>query len=208
MFFGRKLNKKTEKSGSTEPRSTERIVSSRAGKLFSKAHKIFTDLSAKDLCTLVELTSFAPSDVLAIVHDASPEQLAKFFEIVEETASPLHVDVSTVEIDDKDPGSNGGVRKSKTAESEGGDIFLKYFIDEIKGLVPMIRKEQNGFSNEIEKGVLRFLGASNVSPLSEADFFKITCDKLRQNPLERSSLEKVHAARAHRYGITHLGPKD
>ena len=207
MFFGGKLNKKTEIAGSTEPRPTERTVRHRAGKLFCKAQKIFKELSAKDLCKLVELKSFEPSDVIAIVPDASPEQLAKFFEIVEETASPQHVDVSTVEADDKAPGSNGGVTISKTAESPAGANVFKTFIDEIKGLVPKISKKENDFSNEFEKYMLRFLGTSNLSPVSEADFYKITFDKLKENPLERSSLEKVHAARAHRYGITHLGPK-
>ena len=84
------------------------------------------------------MTYFAHSDVIGIVPDALPEQLVKFFEIIKETESPLHVDVSTVEVDDKDPGSNGGVTISKTAESPAGANVFKNFIDEIKGLVPKI----------------------------------------------------------------------
>ena len=35
----------------------------------------------------------------------------------------------------------------------------------------------------------------------------MTYDRLRQNPPERCRLENIHAARAHRYGFAHLGPK-
>ena len=175
--------KKSGLSGSSEPLPAARTARPRSRKLFCEARKIFTDLSAKDLCTLAEMKTFTPSDVIGIVPDASPEQLAKFFEIIEETASPLHVDVSTVEVEEKDSGSNGGVTISKTAESPAGANVFESFIDEIKGLAPKIGKEQIGFSKEFEKNILRLLGASNHSPVSEADFFKITFEKLKQNPL-------------------------
>ena len=56
--------------------------------------------------------------------------------------------------------------------------------------------------------MLRVLGTSNASPFPDVELYKMTYDRLRQNPLERSRLENIHAARAYRYGIAHLGSKD
>ena len=50
-------------------------------------------------------------------------------------------------------------------------------------------------------------GAYNPSAISDNDQNRLTFEKLRKNPVERSRLENIHAARGHRYGTVHLGPK-
>ena len=70
----------------------------RANLRFSRVQKIFPTLSAKAICSLVELTSFVPSDVICLVPEASPEQLGKFFDHVDEILSLQSVEKSPVEV--------------------------------------------------------------------------------------------------------------
>ena len=51
----------------------------------SRVQKVFPELSPKDLVSLVELTSYTPSKVLALVPSASSTQLGALFDIIEET---------------------------------------------------------------------------------------------------------------------------
>ena len=64
---------------------------------FSKVQKIFPDESPKTLCTLVEQTSFSPSEVLSLVPKASVEALSKLFDLVEENALSQQMHRPTLE---------------------------------------------------------------------------------------------------------------
>ena len=83
MFLMRKRNEKIEIDGSAKPCSVEIERRPSAWLPFSKVQKIFPGLPPKDLCNLVQLSSFAPSDVLGLVPKATSKQLGNFFEIVE-----------------------------------------------------------------------------------------------------------------------------
>ena len=206
MFFGGKSKLSTETSGAIKPGSSGSKKRQGTWLSFSRVHQIFPDLPTKTLCTLVELPTFTPSDVLAVVPLASAEQLSKFFDIVEETI-PCQ-DLPIVEVKNKETGADSDCSKTDVVEIPAG--CSKKNCRDNNVLVPNIRGEQNitfTFSDDFENKLFRVLGVSKPSPLPDVDPYKLTYDRLRQNPLERCRLENIHAARAHRYGIAHLGPK-
>ena len=71
----------------------------------------------------------------------------------------------------------------------------------------MNQNQTFNFSDDFEKKMLRVLGTSNSSPLPDPDIYKLAYGRPRENPLRRPRLENVHTARAHKYGISHLGKK-
>ena len=209
MFFPGKSKQSSESCASIKPPSPDMNKTGQAWLPFSRVYKIFPDLPAKTLCTLVSLTSFKPMDVLAVVPDASSDQLAHFFDIVEETISSPKVDLPEAEVKDKEKLVKGDSVKSDVVEPPAGGS--KKILRGNNVLLPGMKSEKNltfTFSNDFENKLLHVLGASNPSPVPDADRFKQTYDRLRKNPQDRSRLENIHAARGHRYGIAHLGPKD
>ena len=84
-------------------------------------------------------------------------------------------------------------------------------IEEVKELVApeaLGRKKFSiTFSKDFEETILTLLGSSNPSGVADADLCKSAYDKLRKHPKERCYLENIHVARAHKYGLSHLGSK-
>ena len=117
MFFGGKSQRKTETGGFIGPRFAGIEKRPQARVSFSRAQKIFPDVPPKTLCTLVELPSFSPSDVFAVVPQASSEQLAKFFDIVEESRSSQHMHSPIVEDMKEEKVPKGDSKKSEAVES-------------------------------------------------------------------------------------------
>ena len=183
MFFGRKSERNTQTGGSTEPRSVGIEKRPQAWLSFPKVQKVFPDIPPKTLCTLVELSDFSPSNVFAVVPQASSEQLSKFFDIVEESRSPQDKNRPIVEDTKNEPAPKSDTTKLEAGESPTGGY--REILEEIKKSLPN-KSEQNlnfTFSNDFENKLLRVLGASNPSTVPDADFCKLTYDRLRQNPL-------------------------
>ena len=202
MFFGGKSKQSSETSGAIKTHSSVK----RPRLSFSRVYKIFPDLPTKTLCTLLDLPSFSPLDVHAVIPHASSDQLAKFFDIVEE-AIPSQ-DLPMEEVKDKGKLAKSDGNKKDLAETPAGCNKKNNHDNNV--LLPNISSQQNitfTFSDEFENKLLRVLGTSNASPCPDVELYKMTYDRLRQNPLERSRLENIHAARAYRYGIAHLGSK-
>ena len=64
------------------------------------------------------------------------------------------------------------------------------------------------FSYEFQKKILlNLLGSAVPRNDSDANKSEFMFNKLRKDPVSRSRLENIHAARAHRYGAAHFGPK-
>ena len=76
MFFGSKVEKNIKTGGCINPGVLSGGKSFQARKLFSQAQRIFKEASPKKLCSLVECKTYGPSDVLAIIPEATSEQLA------------------------------------------------------------------------------------------------------------------------------------
>ena len=139
MFFGGKSKLSTETSGAIKPGSPGSKKPQGTWLSFSRVQKIFPELPTKTLCTLVELPTFTPSDVLAVVPLASPEQLAKFFDIVEETIRCQ--DLPLVEVKNKEICADSDCSKTDVVETPAG--CSKKNCRDNNVLVPNIRDEQN-----------------------------------------------------------------
>ena len=194
MFFGSKVEKNIKTGGCINPGVLSGGKSYQARKLFSQAQRIFKEASPKKLCSLVECKTYGPSEVLAIIPEATSEQLANFFDVLEESRSCNTSDRPSIVV--------GQVEKDLVKEAKA--------VDSSAGRLSNLKNEKNvqfSFSDDFEKKLLLVLGASNHT-VSDADVCKLTYDRLRQNPLDRSRLENLHTARAHKYGMAHLGPKN
>ena len=85
------------------------------------------------------------------------------------------------------------------------------FINELQRLItpkaegPVV--PPNEFSSEFQKKILDILGLATSGATAEAQKCELMFNKLRNDPIARSRLENIHAARAHRYGSAHFGPR-
>ena len=84
----------------------------------------------------------------------------------------------------------------------------------IKQLKQLVTPKEEGldecpvnFSYEFQKKILNLLGSAVPRNDSDANKSEFMFNKLRKDPVSRSRLENIHAARAHRYGAAHFGPK-
>lgn len=64
------------------------------------------------------------------------------------------------------------------------------------------------FSTAFQEKILALLSSSSPARNSEAENDEMWFFKLRSDPTARSRLENVHAARSHKYGSAHFGPKN
>ena len=85
------------------------------------------------------------------------------------------------------------------------------FVKELRSLVTPKAEGANvcpiDFSSEFQKKLLDLLGSAAPGADSDANKCEFMFNKLRKDPVARSRLENIHAARAHRYGSAHFGPK-
>ena len=85
------------------------------------------------------------------------------------------------------------------------------FMEELRKLVPPKDGGNLGtsvnFSEKFQKKILALLEASNTPTRFDAEHFEKVYQKLKCDPLARSRIENLHAARAHKYGHAHFGPK-
>ena len=85
------------------------------------------------------------------------------------------------------------------------------FMEELKKLVPpkdggnKVTSVQ--FSEQFQEKILTLLEASSAPARFDAEHLEKVYQKLKKDPLARSRLESLHAARAHKYGHAHFGPK-
>ena len=114
MFFGGKSKESSETSGAIKTLSTVR----QPRLSFSRVYKIFPDLPTKTLCTLLDLPLFSPLDVHAVIPHASSDQLAKFFDIVEENIPSQ--DLPMEEVKDKGKLAKSDCNKKDLAETAAG----------------------------------------------------------------------------------------
>ena len=84
----------------------------------------------------------------------------------------------------------------------------------IKQLKQLVTPKEEGldecpvnFSYEFQKKILNLLGSAVPRNDSDANKSEFMFNKLRKDPVSRSRLENIHAARAHRYCAAHFGPK-
>ena len=187
---------------------------------FSKVAGIFPEASAAVVCRLSEMVEIAPSKVMEVVPDASTAQIGDFLQLAEksiekekeECKSPWKADI------EGDPKAQDKISllgqvpapKDTPALSCPTDVKSS-FMEELKKLVPpkdggnKVTSVQ--FSEQFQEKILTLLEASSAPARFDAEHLEKVYQKLKKDPLARSRLESLHAARAHKYGHAHFGPK-
>ena len=181
------------------------------------------------LCKLAEMSDISPSRVLELVPGASPDQLAQFLKIAEaaiqvekgqgrqeapkaprRSMTPGERDTVSLlaQLEEKLPAKvpkPTSVLESPTQEKST-------FMEALKKLVP---PEEGGsekstvhFSEKFQNKILNLLDTANSSSKFNFEHFEQVFKKVQTDPLARSRLENLHAARAHKYGHAHFGPKN
>ena len=138
MFFGSKVEKNIKTGGCITSDVLSGGKSFQARKLFSQAQRIFKEASPKKLCSLVECKTYGPSEVLEILPEATSEQLAKFFDILEESSSCNTSDRPSIVV--------GQVEKDLSKEAKA--------VDSSAGRLSNLKNEKNvqfSFSDDFEK---------------------------------------------------------
>ena len=187
----------------------------------------FPEAETKVLCQLAEMTEISPSKVLEIVPGATAAQIAGFLRIAEAQIDEEKDRDRQVPPVDPSKGVASGykdkiallgqVENGPAADPKEGPALdcptdeKSEFMKELKKLVP--QKDGGSdlasvqFSEQFQKKILNLLEVSNSSASFDAEHFEQIFQKLQKDPLARTRLENLHAARAHKYGHAHFGPK-
>ena len=188
---------------------------------------MFPDLDNGTLCQLAELDDIRPSTVLELVPQASRAQIGAFLQIAEDSIFKVkgggrhkahkapRRDVSPVA--DKPISLFGDLKRSQKVKP-GKEADLSCPTDEqskfMRDLGKLIPQKNGGnvipsieFSEKFQEKILNLLEAANKNKDFDVAHFEEVYEKLCANPLARSRLENLHAARSHKYGHAHFGPK-
>ena len=168
-----------------------------------------------------------PSTVLDLVPGASRAQMGAFLQIAENSKNKVMGGGrnkahkvprrDTVPEADEPISLFADLKKSnKLKPLEGADLEFptrenSKFMRDLSKLIP----QGNGgnvvppvdFSEKFQEKILGLLEASNKNKDFDVEHFEEVYKKLCANPGARSRLENLHAARAHKYGHAHFGPK-
>ena len=192
---------------------------------FSKVYEIFPELGTDILCQLSELEEVLPSKVLQLVPEASAVQIAAFLQLAENTVRKIdkvgknpreNLEVGEL-LELKEPISPIGSVKGSSAEDAKAmlkrmspSVEKTEFWDQLKKLIP---PDDGGnvnrsikFTEQFETKILNLLEAAKPKEF-DVEHFEQVYKKLLKDPMARSQLENLHAARAHKYGFSQFGSK-
>ena len=168
-----------------------------------------------------------PSTVLGLVPGSTRAQMEAFLQIAEDLKNKVKGGGR-----DKDPkaprrdavpGADKPIslfgdlkRPNKVKPVEGADLACptdenSKFMGDLRKLIP----QENGghvvpsvdLSENFQNKILSLLEAANKNKDFDVAHYEEVYKKLCANPVARSRLENLHAARAHKYGHAHFGPK-
>ena len=191
---------------------------------FGKIFEIFPGMDTMVLCRLSELQERLPSKVRELVPEASAAQIAAFMNLVEEARQQQKKERREAfqsrrraRPESLEPVSPLEAGKELVADSRQATPMPKLppdqkseFMGRLKQLINA-EEEGNGnnsvkFSDKFEATILNLLEA--VQPKEyNVEHFEHVYNKLLKDPVARSQLENLHAARAFKYGHAQFGPK-
>ena len=192
---------------------------------FTKVYEIFPELGTDILCQLSELEEVLPSKVRQLVPEASAVQIAAFLQLAENTVRKVdkvgknsreNLEVGEL-LEMKEPISPIGSVKGSSAEDAKARLKVispsvekTEFWDQLKKLIP---PDDGGnvnrsikFTEQFETKILNLLEAAKPKEF-DVEHFEQVYKKLLKDPMARSQLENLHAARAHKYGFSQFGSK-
>ena len=189
---------------------------------FGKVFEVFPELDTDVLCKLSELDDIVPSKVRGLVPEASAVQIAAFMRLVEDTIQKRKKEkreapgfqeyvcpeerkpISPVAIDKGLPADDRQVTPMVEVPSDQNAEFMSR-------LKKLIHAEGGGngedsvkFSDQFQTKILNLLEAAKPKEYNIEHFEQIY-NKLLNDPVARSQLENLHAARAYKYGYAQFG---
>ena len=193
---------------------------------FGKIYEIFPGMDTSVLCQLSELEERLPSKVRELVPEASAVQIAAFMNLVEEARQQRKKErreasraLGRVRVRPEALEPVSSVEPRTEVLADGRQVTPKpelpsdqksEFVSKLKKL---LRAEEGGngkesvkFSNKFEDTILNLLEAVQPKEFN-VEHFENVYKKLLKDPLARSQLENLHAARAFKYGYAQFGPK-
>ena len=191
---------------------------------FGKIFEIFPGMDTMVLCQLSELKERLPSKVRELVPEASAVQIAAFMNLVEEARQQRKKErreasrsLGRVRPESLEPVSPLEPRKELLADDRQVTPMPELPPDQksefMSKLKKLLRAEEGGngkesvkFSNKFEDTILNLLEAVQPKEFN-VEHFENVYKKLLKDPLARSQLENLHAARAFKYGYAQFGPK-
>ena len=188
---------------------------------FVEVTKVFPDVTTAVACRLAEMSVVKPSNVLKLVPEATTEQIAAFLRIAEKgTESTTEVVAPERSVSPKLEQGLSQLEQLKKMALAGRDksqqlvsptLEDSQFMKSLEKLVPPQDGGNGslsvGFSEKFQEKILSLLGSTNSSKEFNSEHFEKIYKKLVGDPLARSRIENLHAARAHKYGHAHFGPK-
>ena len=187
---------------------------------FAGVAKVFPEVSPKVACQLSEMPVLKPSKVLELVPGAKLSQIAAFLKIAEEgyhntdDVMPKRGDspelaIGTSQLDWLKEKSAAEVKQARVLSSPTEEN--SEFMEQLRKIIPPkeggTENSSVKFSEKFQEKILDLLGSANPSKEFNSEHFEKVYDKLIDDPLARSRIENLHAARAHKYGHAHFGAK-
>ena len=178
-------------------------------------------MNTEVLCQLSELGEWLPSKVRELAPEASAVQIAAFMNLAEDARRQQKKDrrahkrrvrpewqvpVSPIVVDEELAADDRQVAPKPELLPDQKSEFMS----RVKKLIHA-EEEGNGkdsikFSDKFESTIINLLEA--VQPKEyNVDHFEQIYNKLLKDPVARSQLENLHAARAFKYGYAQFGPK-
>ena len=172
-----------------------------------------------------ELDDVRPSKVRELVPGASAVQIATFLQLAEDEAGGQKrrrqeaaglLEEGEISNEREPVSPVGSVRESSAVDKKAApklkcptDVKSE-FMERLKKLIPPEDggnvKKSFGFSNQFETKILNLLEAAKPKEF-DVEHFEQVYNKLLKDPMARSQLENLHAARAHKYGYAQFGSK-
>ena len=188
---------------------------------FGEVTKVFPDVTTDVACQLADMSVIKPSNVLKQVPEATLAQIAAFLRIAEkdaesttEVAAPERsltpkLGQGLSQLKQLKKMALAGMKKSRQLDSPTQED--SQFMERLKKLVPPMDGGNGSlsvdFSEKFQEKILSLLGSTNSSKEFNSEHCEKIFEKLVGDPLARSRIENLHAARAHKYGHAHFGPK-
>ena len=188
--------------------------------------EIFPEQKTDVHCKLSELDNIRPSKVLELVPGASSAQIGDFLQLAESTVKMLEgVQHKSAEVrekkvisDKRDSISLLGDLKELRVKNPQDTPKLECPTDPksefMEHLKKLIRADNGGtegesikFSEQFQEKNLNLLEAAKPNKAFNVEHCEQVYTKLLKDPLARSQLENIHAARAHKYGHAQFGQK-
>ena len=187
---------------------------------FAKVAETFPDVSTDIVCQLAEMKVVKPSSVVKLVPQATREQIVSFLQIAEGNDDTGKEAASNEKNISKPGGGDSQLQWLKKAALESGEQAHELdsptnpdsqLMQELRKLIPPkdggTGSTSVSFSEKFQDKILGLLGSTSSSTNFNSEHFEYIYEKLRGDPLARSRIENLHAARAHKYGHAQFGPK-